>query len=283
MAFADVGDVRLFFTDDGAGTEPPILFVHGYACDSQDWNWQIPHFVSNHRVIALDLRGHGWSNAPKSGYDPPTFAADIAGLLQQLRCPPVVAVGHSLGGLIVSALAVEHPQTVRALVTVDPGYLVADSTIEAMAPLLAGLEVGDPVPTVQAMLGANDVPAAPPFLRSWHLRRAARVPKHVLVQTMRLMASGSEASSTRAAGERHLARRRCPVLSVNAEPSRIPVETRCSKTPIHVRSPGKGRLTGCTKSDRRRSTHSLNAGSSRSTSKAYRHDPVGISSSRQFR
>jgi pimeloyl-ACP methyl ester carboxylesterase len=232
MAFADVGDVRLFFTDDGAGSGPPILFVHGYACDSQDWNWQIPHFVSNHRVIALDLRGHGWSNAPKSGYDPITFAADIAGLLQQLRCPPVVAVGHSLGGLVVSALAVEHPETVSGLVAVDPAYLVADSTIEAVEGLLTGLEDGDPVPTVQALLGASDVPAAPPFLRSWHLRRAAGVPKHVLVQTLRLMAAGSEASSARAAGERYLAQRRCPVLSVYAEPSRVAIETALFADPL---------------------------------------------------
>jgi pimeloyl-ACP methyl ester carboxylesterase len=67
MAFADVGDVRLFFTDDGAGSGPPILFVHGYACDSQDWNWQIPHFVSNHRVIALDLRATGGPMRPRVG------------------------------------------------------------------------------------------------------------------------------------------------------------------------------------------------------------------------
>lgn len=225
MAFAEVEDVRLFFTDDGVGSGPPILFVHGYACDSQNWSWQIPHFGTHHRVIALDLRGHGWSTAPKSGYDAITFAADIAGLLHHLRCPPVVAVGHSLGGLIVSALAVEHPEAVKALVAVDPGYLVADSTIEAMAPLLAGLAVGDPVPTVQTLLGASDVPETPPFLRSWHLRRAAGVPKHVLVQTLRQMASGSEASAARAVGETYLARRRCPVLSVYAQPSRVPVET----------------------------------------------------------
>ena len=55
MAFAEVEGVRLFFTDDGTGG-PPMFFVHGFSCDSHDWNWQIPHFVANHRVIAPDLR-----------------------------------------------------------------------------------------------------------------------------------------------------------------------------------------------------------------------------------
>ena len=56
MAFVKIDDVELFFTDEGKGT--PVLFVHGWACDSNDWIWQIASFMSNHRVIAVDLRGH---------------------------------------------------------------------------------------------------------------------------------------------------------------------------------------------------------------------------------
>src|SRR5438105_10159094 len=100
MAFAHVGDVELFFTDDraGDGGGPPILFVHGFSCDSHDWSWQLPHFGARHRVIAVDIRGHGRSSAPEKGYEPRQFAADLAGLLDQLDTGPVVAIGHSLGG-----------------------------------------------------------------------------------------------------------------------------------------------------------------------------------------
>ena len=42
MAFADLGDVQLFYTDEGTG-DPPMLFVHGYTGDSHDWSWQLPH------------------------------------------------------------------------------------------------------------------------------------------------------------------------------------------------------------------------------------------------
>ena len=54
MSFVDLGEVQLFFTDEGVGG-PPMLFVHGYTCASHDWNWQLPHFESRHRVIAVDL------------------------------------------------------------------------------------------------------------------------------------------------------------------------------------------------------------------------------------
>ena len=52
MAYADLGEVQLFFTDEGDG-DPPILMVHGFSCDGHDWMWQIPHFAANHIVSAL--------------------------------------------------------------------------------------------------------------------------------------------------------------------------------------------------------------------------------------
>jgi pimeloyl-ACP methyl ester carboxylesterase len=149
MAFADLGDVQLFFTDEGTG-DPPMLFVHGYTCDSHDWSWQLPRFAAEHRVIALDLRGHGRSSTPESGYEPLVFAADVARLVEHLGCSPVVAVGHSMGALVVSALAVEHPEMVRALVAVDPGYLVGDATVDGIPALKAAMEASDPVPFVHA-------------------------------------------------------------------------------------------------------------------------------------
>ena len=48
MAYADVNGVRLFYTDDGADG-PPLLLVHGWACDSHDWSWQIDAFAEQHR------------------------------------------------------------------------------------------------------------------------------------------------------------------------------------------------------------------------------------------
>jgi pimeloyl-ACP methyl ester carboxylesterase len=218
MAFARLGEVELFYTDEG-GSGPPILFVHGFSCDSHDWSWQLPHFARTHRVIAVDLRGHGRSSAPEGGYEPKTFANDIVALLKQLECGPVVAVGHSLGGVIVSALAVEHPDLVRAVVSVDPGYLISDDGAMAMGSILEALKA-DPVGTSQALLSRSYSPASPPFLKVWHMRRIAGVPGHVLVQTL----SNLSSLAGRSVSAPYLRRRACPVLAVYANDERVGVE-----------------------------------------------------------
>lgn len=221
MAYAELGDVRLFYTDEGSG-DPVLLFVHGYTCDSHDWSWQLAHFVEDHRVIAVDLRGHGRSSAPENGYSAQDFAADLAGLLQSLQVHKVVAFGHSMGGVVVSALAVEHPELVAGLVCVDPAYLIADETGSAMEPFLAGLRSSDPVPLVQQLLGGFDGPAWEPALRTWQLRRVAGVPDHVLRQALETMVTGLSLASNSAP---YLARRACPVLTFYADPARVAVES----------------------------------------------------------
>ncbi|MEV0218833.1 alpha/beta hydrolase [Streptomyces sp. NPDC050704] len=111
--------VRLHHADH-PGTAPALLLVHGWGGDGDDWVPTLPHW--RHRAIVPDLRGHGRSPKPAKGYGPHDFAADLAELLGRLGPGPVVAVGHSMGGQAVTALAVEHPDLVRALVVVDPAY-----------------------------------------------------------------------------------------------------------------------------------------------------------------
>jgi pimeloyl-ACP methyl ester carboxylesterase len=221
VPFADLGEVQLFFTDEGAG-DPPLLLVHGYTCDSHDWSWQLPHFVKQHRVIAVDLRGHGRSSAPAEGYSAQEFAADLAALLRSLGVSGVVAIGHSLGGPVVSALAVEHPDLVAGLVCVDPGYLLPDETGTNSEPMVAALKEMDPVPLVQQMFQGFESPAWHPALRTWQTRRVAGVPAHVLRQTFEAVIKGLALISN---SEPYLARRSCPVLSFYADPTRVAVET----------------------------------------------------------
>jgi pimeloyl-ACP methyl ester carboxylesterase len=221
MAFADIGEVRLFFTDEGEG-QPVLLFVHGYTCDSHDWSWQLPHFVSSHRVIAVDLRGHGRSSAPEHGYGALDFASDLAGLLDTLKVERVVAFGHSMGGVVVSALAVEYPERVAGLVCVDPAYLLPDETLDNIEPVIAALDAADPVPLVQQILGGFESAAWTPALRTWQLRRVAGVPPQVLREAFLNQVKGLALESN---GTPYLARRTCPVLSFYAEPSRVGIES----------------------------------------------------------
>lgn len=221
MPYLQLGDVRLFFTDDGAG-EPPLLLVHGYTADSHDWSWQIPQFLPDHRVIAVDLRGHGASSAPADGYTTGQLAEDLVRLLDHLGVEQVVALGHSMGANVVSALAVEHPRRVAALVAVDPAYLVDDEAASALAQLLEALDDADLVSFVQGIVGDGMESAARhPAMRTWQVRRIATMEPQVLRQALLAQASGMAMKSESGP---YLRRRSCPVLSFHADPVRAQIE-----------------------------------------------------------
>ncbi|HTR68946.1 MAG TPA: alpha/beta hydrolase [Mycobacteriales bacterium] len=220
MPYVDVDDVRLFFTDEGTG-DPALLFVHGYTADSHDWSWQLPAFAPTHRVIAVDLRGHGRSSAPDDGYTAAQFAADLLGLLDHLGVEHVVAIGHSLGGSVVSALAVEHPERVTAVVAVDPAYLLPDEISATIGPLLDALAASDPVPIVQQLIAGMHSPARDEALRTWQVRRIAGMPPHVLREALVAQVTGP---ALRSVSDPYLRRRTCPVLTFYADPARAEVE-----------------------------------------------------------
>jgi pimeloyl-ACP methyl ester carboxylesterase len=220
VPFVDTDDVRLFFTDDG-DLDPPVLLVHGYTADSHDWSWQIPALVASHRVIAVDLRGHGRSSAPASGYTTQRFATDLAELLEHLGVGPVVAVGHSMGGNVVSALAVEYPERVLAVVAVDPAYLLPDDQLAGIQPLLDLINSTDPMPLVQQLVEGLDSTAIDPALRCWHGRRVAGLQPHVVRQSLEAQVTGMALFSQ---SDPYLRRRQCPVLAFYADPARAAAE-----------------------------------------------------------
>jgi pimeloyl-ACP methyl ester carboxylesterase len=214
----------LFFTDEGAGR--PLAFVHGFSCDAHDWSWQLSHFRASHRLIAIDLRGHGRSSAPGDGYEVASLAADVAALLDRVGCGPVIALGHSLGGAIVASVAVERPQLVRAVVAVDPGHLLPDETASGLATALAAYEAGDPAAVASSAFDQlSHVVGTAPWLATWHNRRAAGLPEHVLRRTMRGLIGGKAPFILRSNSEPYLSRIQCPVLSFYVDPVRAAVAT----------------------------------------------------------
>lgn len=212
MPFAELNDVTLFYTDDGTGG-PPVLFVHGWACDSHDWIFQLPTFVQHHRCIAVDNRGHGSSSVTEGGYRPRELADDLAALIRHLGLGPIVAVGHSLGGAIVAALAVEHPSLVRAVVEVDPAYGYDGPRAAAVHAALPRHTGPDCVDHAAATLSSLDGPSTPPALNTWHRRRALGMPAHAVADTQRGLWDVPDQFGFRPASDSYVARRRCPVLT----------------------------------------------------------------------
>jgi pimeloyl-ACP methyl ester carboxylesterase len=214
MPFTQLTEVRTFFTDEGAG-DPPVLFVHGWTCDSHDWSWQFPAFTARHRVIAPDLRGHGRSSTPEKGWDPRTMAGDLAELLDTLGSSPVVAVGHSLGAMITSALAISRPDLVRAVVAVDPAYGVAGSLAEMISGLYDVLRSSAGPGTAAAALAAMEGTQTSEGLRALHRRRVLGSDPVVLAEVFNAMYEPADQFGFRAASEQYLAQRHCPVLAIH--------------------------------------------------------------------
>jgi len=138
--------IKLAFEDCGAG-KPAFVFVHGWTCDRSFFARQAEHFARRHRVVSIDLRGHGDSDKPHGAYPVAAYADDIAYIIEHLGVGKAVAVGHSLGGIAVLQLAAAHPGCTAAIIMVDPAPFVPSpelrSAIEAM---VAAIEVGNQDP-----------------------------------------------------------------------------------------------------------------------------------------
>ncbi len=189
MPYAQVGDVRLFYTDEGSG--PPMVLVHGWTCDGSDWSWQIPAFREQHRVITVDLRGHGRSEVTEGGYSPEQFAEDVAGLLQEMGTGPVVAMGHSLGGQIVMVLAARHPDLVRAIVPVDAASGWKDEQRDMLTGLAAAIQGAQGIEAATGVFATFYPPACPPHLAVLHQRRLLGMSPEVIGKTFAGLVGGS--------------------------------------------------------------------------------------------
>jgi pimeloyl-ACP methyl ester carboxylesterase len=103
----------------GPRGRPPIVLIHCFSCAMDWWDGMLPMLERSHRVVAVDLLGHGGSEKPGSGYTPQNQARIVAEALAGMRVSDATIVGHSLGGAVTVALAQEHPQLISRAVIID--------------------------------------------------------------------------------------------------------------------------------------------------------------------
>lgn len=96
-----------------------FVFIHGFGGQAAQWRNQLQKFAVDNRVVALDLRGHGLSDKPTSGYDMPQILQDVETALTLLQVKgKFVLVGHSFGGAIVTEYALKNPDRVERLILI---------------------------------------------------------------------------------------------------------------------------------------------------------------------
>jgi pimeloyl-ACP methyl ester carboxylesterase len=93
-----------------------IVFLHYGGANLVMWDLVVPYFKEKNRLILVDLRGHGRSDRPASGYHIDTMAADVAGIFEPLHLEQAHIVGSSLGAEVGLSLAANHPGKVLSLV-----------------------------------------------------------------------------------------------------------------------------------------------------------------------
>lgn len=128
MPTIPLADVTLHFEETGQGA--PVLLLHGLGSCGHDFDLVAPRLSLDHRVITVDVRGHGRSGKPAGPYSVPLFARDLVSFCDRLGLAAVHVVGLSMGGMIAFQLALLRPALVRSLVIINSGPDMVPRTVE---------------------------------------------------------------------------------------------------------------------------------------------------------
>jgi pimeloyl-ACP methyl ester carboxylesterase len=106
--YAVIDGFRMHYAEAGSGD--PLVLQHGWPQHWWMWRNQIPPLAERYRVIAPDLRGYGWSEAPRSGYEKGRFARDVVALMDHLGIDRARYAGHDWGAVAGYLLGIDHAE-----------------------------------------------------------------------------------------------------------------------------------------------------------------------------
>jgi pimeloyl-ACP methyl ester carboxylesterase len=117
--FIDVDGVRIHYQEKGTGT--PLVLLHGYTSSTYSWKDVFEPLSKSFRVIAVDLKGFGFSGKPDGDYTRRAQGILVAHLLEHLNIEKAWLCGSSMGGEVALNTALENPQRVAGLILIDSG------------------------------------------------------------------------------------------------------------------------------------------------------------------
>jgi pimeloyl-ACP methyl ester carboxylesterase len=121
--YVEVRGARLHVAELGDPDGPAVLLLHGWPQHWWSWRLLMPLLADRYRVLAMDLRGFGWSEATARGYRKDELAEDVVGVLDALGVDRVNLVGHDWGGVIGFLVCLEHPDRVARFVPMNTGHV----------------------------------------------------------------------------------------------------------------------------------------------------------------
>jgi pimeloyl-ACP methyl ester carboxylesterase len=172
----------------GAG-EPTLVFVHGWSCDARYWRTQLPYFSKNHRVVVLDLAGHGHSGTTRSQYTMRSFGEDVRAVTATTGSRSVILIGHSMGGTVIAEAARLMPNRIIGLIGIDTlediEYPMTREELERMiGPLEKDFRTGS-----RQFVAEMISPHTDSQLREWILADMSAAPPAVAISAMNEMMS----------------------------------------------------------------------------------------------
>ncbi len=170
--------ITLAYEVHGAGT-PALVFVHGWSCDRTYWRHQLDYFAQSHRVVALDLAGHGESGAGRLEWTMRSFGRDVAAVVDRLNLDDVVLIGHSMGVDVVVETAVELRGRVRGLVLVDQYRSLGRPRTPERTRALVAPFLDDFAATTRTLIRGMFLPSSPADLVEWVVDDMASAPRDV--------------------------------------------------------------------------------------------------------
>jgi 3-oxoadipate enol-lactonase / 4-carboxymuconolactone decarboxylase len=126
VPFVDSHGCRIYYRLEGAADKPLLVLVHSLGADHGMWNAQMPRLLSHFRVLRLDLRGHGASDAPAGDYTIAQLAQDVQAAVDATRNVRFAYCGLSLGGMIGQWLGANAGQRIERLVLANTSPRMAD-------------------------------------------------------------------------------------------------------------------------------------------------------------
>ncbi len=135
--------IRMHYAEQGHPADHPLVLLHGLSDSWFSYSRVLPELARSYHVYALDQRGHGDSERPSDGYTMASMAADVVAFLDAMGLHKVTLVGHSMGSIVATEVALAAPERLAALVLIGANTSWDAPELVAFQQVVDGLE--DPI------------------------------------------------------------------------------------------------------------------------------------------